>query len=1297
MKWAKVKKTDAPRSTSLLMKSGAIRTGNSFNLPLLTLMGAPKLTYLLCLFLLSGLSLHAEIFTVTTPNPGGPGSLRDAIERANANGTREMDYIYFDIPARTRDKTIYIRPNALLPALTSFITIDGGTQPGDKLGVTDAKTVIAIEGVYPGSGTVVGFDLSQANNIFIYGIVLKAAVADRITGLPPNELYGILMQNSSNISIGDIGKGNVLIGWNKAIYNQFNPRFNHSGLLNVKSNYFGIDTDGFSIEIGGRVPIKATNISGIFIEEAWGPFRIGGATIEEANYFNSSLFDISIEGELNSGTDRGLTIINNRFGMGFRDVNLESVTATGIRVMRMHTWLAGFPPIIVSKCMFGGKSRGIAISFENMLPRFLINQNIIGYEENGQKPRDISYGTGIYLRNCENAIIGGNAAGLENIIRYQNGGAVVLDATRDISIFQNSTYCNSKRAIKINNWHPFNNIARPQPFVTINQINELFGLVSGKALPLSTIELFTDDDCPGCEGKTYFARTIADANGNWSYRGSLRGSNIIATASDQGNASSEYSAPQIDTAGMVKPAILCNGQLASICGLKILSGTQWRWENANGDLLGTDTCLNNIGLGTYFLRLAIGTQSCEEVFRFEVLDRTLKIDTSRRVDITHNRCGKYNGSIRGIQAVNADRWQWEDMAGNIVGTDIELTNVPAGMYRFRIFNSACDTASAFFEIRDVTPRINAGIPVITPSTCNLANGSIAGITVSGHQYSSILWINDQRTVVGTTLNINNIPAGNYKLLVRDLAEGCGDSTVLLTVPGTASLSLDTNSQSITGASCNLKNGSIRNLRTNYAAGTINYQWIDANNTVVGNSIDLLNIGAGKYRLKMKDSGPCDTIVSREYEILNTGNVQLDTSSIQIQPTACTRISGSIRGLRVIGATSYEWRNANTNVIAGTTIDLVNVPAGTYKLYAHNANFGCIVESSVYAVPTAQMTPLSVLNAIVKDASCNNNNGSISISQLSSDQSRFTFKWLRDSTVNIGASLTINNLSPATYHLVTTDTNGCEKSVYKRSIVMQALPLLEDAAVFISSDTCNFKTGAITGIRVTGGQAPIQYNWTNSSSATVSNALLLNKVEAGLYQLEITDANNCKVLSRLFDIKETLISFPPPRYDNLVIPRFTDALLSVKNFQAGASYELYDVVSGSLIDKNNAGIFQLTKVAGDRNLLIKSIGGSCGTESTEVTVKVLDLTKLEVPNAFSPNGDGINDNFRIKVTGYFLLNSLKVFNRWGQLIYESKDLSKEWDGSFQGKPLPIATYYWLIDGINVQGNRLRRTGSVTILR
>ena len=235
-KWAKVKKN----WRRFGQKQKELGSANLKNYLYITAMRWFRPTCLFLLFLLVKEVVLADTFYVTTVNNAGTGSLRDAITLANNNGNRIPDFIYFNIPAGVRDKTIYIRPFDLLPALTSYITIDGTTQPGNSLDASSAKVTIAIEGTPPAGGNpIICFNLSQTDHIAIYGLFIKATVLDRNTLQPPDALYGIFIMDSHNIIIGEPGKGNVLSGWNKAVFNDFDGRLGHSGTLSIHSNTMG--------------------------------------------------------------------------------------------------------------------------------------------------------------------------------------------------------------------------------------------------------------------------------------------------------------------------------------------------------------------------------------------------------------------------------------------------------------------------------------------------------------------------------------------------------------------------------------------------------------------------------------------------------------------------------------------------------------------------------------------------------------------------------------------------------------------------------------------------------------------------------------------------------------------------------------------------------------------------------------------------------------------------------------------------------------------------------------------------
>lgn len=106
----------------------------------------------------------------------------------------------------------------------------------------------------------------------------------------------------------------------------------------------------------------------------------------------------------------------------------------------------------------------------------------------------------------------------------------------------------------------------------------------------------------------------------------------------------------------------------------------------------------------------------------------------------------------------------------------------------------------------------------------------------------------------------------------------------------------------------------------------------------------------------------------------------------------------------------------------------------------------------------------------------------------------------------------------------------------------------------------------------------------------------------------------------------------------------------------------------------------------------SSNNGCGISNDSVRIHV--FKKVVIPNAFSPNGDGINDKWNIKALTSYSNYELSVFNRYGQIVFTTKDYSKPWDGTYNGKPLPVGTYYYLIN--LTQGLPLLK-GYVVILR
>ncbi len=106
-------------------------------------------------------------------------------------------------------------------------------------------------------------------------------------------------------------------------------------------------------------------------------------------------------------------------------------------------------------------------------------------------------------------------------------------------------------------------------------------------------------------------------------------------------------------------------------------------------------------------------------------------------------------------------------------------------------------------------------------------------------------------------------------------------------------------------------------------------------------------------------------------------------------------------------------------------------------------------------------------------------------------------------------------------------------------------------------------------------------------------------------------------------------------------------------------------------------------------------GCIGNDTIVITVA--NGPYLNIPNAFSPNGDGLNDVFLILAAGYKQLNYYRIFNRWGEQVFYSRNFRTGWDGSYKGKPCEMGTYFYLISARDTDNKELMIKGDVTLIR
>lgn len=105
---------------------------------------------------------------------------------------------------------------------------------------------------------------------------------------------------------------------------------------------------------------------------------------------------------------------------------------------------------------------------------------------------------------------------------------------------------------------------------------------------------------------------------------------------------------------------------------------------------------------------------------------------------------------------------------------------------------------------------------------------------------------------------------------------------------------------------------------------------------------------------------------------------------------------------------------------------------------------------------------------------------------------------------------------------------------------------------------------------------------------------------------------------------------------------------------------------------------------------------CATTDT-INIKALRGPAIYIPNAFTPNGDGRNDRFRFIPVGMKEIYYFRIFNRYGQLVFESRNTEPGWDGTLNGKQQPSGTYVWMVSGKDFNDDTNTQRGTVTLVR
>ncbi|MFI5159938.1 MAG: gliding motility-associated C-terminal domain-containing protein [Sphingobacteriales bacterium] len=868
----------------------------------------------------------SAVFVVTSNADSGPGTLREALTQAAANGIATTDYINFNLA----DPTITLL--SALPAVSSNLVIDGSTQPGAAIGVNGGKVTL-YAGISGGSNFQSFFDISDQANIEIDGFIFDILPALVNSGYgTPVGIYSF--ENSQNVVIGAPGKGNVFYNINLAL--MFGDAIGGSTILSgnikISSNIFGLDATGQIFSNLALVAIDAFRVANL---------TLGGTTAAERNIFCSQ---VNVDEQFSgfSESTGSLLVYNNFFGTDFTGTKAIPNYQAGSTLL-----LSAYnrTQLEISNNVFAAQS-DIGLSPVNCF--FKITGNKFGIDVTGTKvlgtfqfPIDIGYCQGGGIIGGSNPADGNIFAGAYTDPRITSPideGVIINVATPGIELANNSFRCNNSTLPYSLQGADFSKY-----FVTVS--GRTANAVSGTATASSRVDLYYSISCDHCEPEREFASVNADAAGNWTYNGALLNYNIIAASTSNGT-TSEFTVLRFTNQPTdVVITAACNGQSnGSIKGITTSSSATYMWYDSNGNKVAQTKDLLNVPAGKYSVTISDGYCATTSS-GFTVPGVTTQADISK-MNISAPTCGGQNGSVTGIIIDPSLVVQWSDQSGNIRSTSADLVSVGPGSYLLTVAtpNQSCTKTYGPYKLSDVGSIILDESKVqITLASCSMDNGSITGMQITGNaQYK---WVDANNKIVTTTVDLKNAAPGDYTFTAYNQL-GCSQTSKSYHIGTLPPTRFPAYNSTMTASCFNTNNGSI-NITTDALVKSV--RWVNSQGVTVGNTAGLSNISAGVYGLYLTDQNSCETFYNN-FTVDEISPIQILQSSAQIVNDECTLSIGSIKGIEIAGGQlpyNYTWTNASGNVIASTP-DIAGLSADEYTLTVKDVR-GCNLASDKYTI------------------------------------------------------------------------------------------------------------------------------------------------------------------------------------------------------------------------------------------------------------------------------------------------------------------------------------------------------------
>ena len=686
----------------------------------------------------------------------------------------------------------------------------------------------------------------------------------------------------------------------------------------------------------------------------------------------------------------------------------------------------------------------------------------------------------------------------------------------------------------------------------------------------------------------------------------------------------------------------------------------YRWSTGS-----VSSKISNIGEGTYGVTVTDQTGATqtfsEALVAFPAID--VSATTTQVEGIVSNKNGSITLNISGGAAPYSITWD----NGT---TGLTLSNAGVGIHCAVISDENGCSLEACFEVTFKSAPLSIQSTVQNVGCSGQNNGQI-NISIFGGTPPYTASFSDGQAFPSSTglLTRTSLAPGTYSFSVTDKSGTSVSGQETITEPEAirflgADVLHDPDAPGCTGAIQLMVEGG----NEPYSAA-----WSNGSSGMVLN-----NLCEGTYAATITDSRGCT---------IEVNDIAVNTFSVSatITDNECPDMTNGTIDVSISGGEEpfiFVWEDEAGNRV-GNTEDLSSLGMGSYTLRLSEGSGNEVTK--VFVVKTTSNLGLNV--EVITDfdgygVSCpGGSNASIQAVGLNSD-GNFDYEWTKDGLL-VGTSSVLENASAGLYAAMVTDGTGC---TFTKTVEVTEPPAIAIEAIANSPNCIGGNTGSLE-VSASGGalQSGFTFAWSNTATGSVIGNLL-----PGSYTVTATDANNCRS-SETF----TIVNPEPVVVTIETTPAETACDGTATAIVTGGTAPF--VYRWNSDDKLNTA--QITALCPGTYFVEATDINGCSAEIVTAEVEDRRFPCLEERSVISPDGDGLNDNFIIFCADSdFSENTIEIYDRWGQLVYESKNYDNNWTGQTPfGEELPEGAYYYILEYKDPNGNLLQKKGSITLLR